>query len=66
MERTELMLGEGVNRLSAGRLSRNRTVGESRRVIDDRMLWMWTALMWFASFPTINSVPSNAEELRRQ
>jgi hypothetical protein len=30
------------------------------------MLWNWTALMRFASFPTINSVLSNAGELRWQ
>jgi hypothetical protein len=30
------------------------------------MLWNWTALMRFATFPTINSVLSNAGELRRQ
>jgi hypothetical protein len=28
------------------------------------MLWKWTALMGFAHFPIINSVPSNAAELR--
>jgi hypothetical protein len=34
-------------------------------VPDERMLWNWTALMPFAHFPTINSVLSNAVELRR-
>jgi hypothetical protein len=29
------------------------------------MLWKWIALMRFAPFPTINSVSSNATELRR-
>jgi hypothetical protein len=66
MERTELMVGEGANRLRAGRLSRHRPDGESRRVPDDRSLWKGTALMRFAPFPTINSVLSNAAELRRQ
>jgi hypothetical protein len=55
MERTELMVGEGANRIRAGSLSRHRPVGESRRVPGDRMLWKWTALMLFAPFPTINS-----------
>jgi hypothetical protein len=66
MDRTELILGECVNRLRAGRLSRHRPVCESRRVPDDRMLWKWIALMRFARFPTINSFLSNAGELRRQ
>jgi hypothetical protein len=35
-------------------------------VPDDRMLWKWTAVMRFAHFPTINSVLSNAAELRLQ
>jgi hypothetical protein len=35
-------------------------------VSDDRMLWKETALMRFAHFPTINSVLSNADELRLQ
>jgi hypothetical protein len=60
------MLGEGVNRLRAGRLSLLRPVAECRRVPDIRMLWMWTALMRFAHIPTINSVLSNAGEVRRQ
>jgi hypothetical protein len=66
METTELMVGEGVTGLRAGRLSRHRPFGESPRVPDDRMLWKWTALMRFARFPTINPVLSNAGELRRQ
>jgi hypothetical protein len=60
------MLLEGTNRLRAGRLSRHRPDGESRRVPNDRMLWKWTALMLFATFPTIKSIQSNAGELRRQ
>jgi hypothetical protein len=51
MERTELMVGEGMNRLRAGRLSRHRPDGKIRRVQDDRMLWKWNDLMWFAPFP---------------
>jgi hypothetical protein len=35
-------------------------------VPDDRNLCKWTALMRFAKFPTINSVMSNAGELRQQ
>jgi hypothetical protein len=65
MERTDLMVGERAKRLRAGRLSRQRPDGESRRVLDDRMLWKRTALMRFAHFPTINSVSSNAAELTR-
>jgi hypothetical protein len=65
MERTELMAGEGLNRLRAGRLSRHRPDGKCRRVPDDRMLRKWTALMLFAPFPT-NSVLSNAGEFRPQ
>jgi hypothetical protein len=49
----------------AGRLSRHRPDGECRRVPDDRILWMWTDLMRFAHFPTINSVFSNAAVLRQ-
>jgi hypothetical protein len=64
MERTDLKVAEGANRLRAGRLSRHRPDGESRRLPDDRMLWKWTNLMRFAHFPTINSVFSNAAELR--
>jgi hypothetical protein len=60
------MLVEGTKRLRTGRLSGHRPDGESRRVPDDRMLWKWTALMLFASFPTFNSVLSNAGEFRRQ
>jgi hypothetical protein len=30
------------------------------------MLWNWNALMRFAHFPTINSILSNASELRLQ
>jgi hypothetical protein len=58
------MVGEGANRLWAGCILRHRPDGECRRVPDARMLWKGTALMWFATFPTINSVPSNASELR--
>jgi hypothetical protein len=65
MERTELIVGEGANHLRAGRLSRHRPHGECRRMADYRMLWKWTNLMRFATFPTINSVFSNAAELRR-
>jgi hypothetical protein len=53
MERTLLMLGVGVNRLRAGRLSRHLPVGECRRVSVDRMQWEWNALMRFGRFPTI-------------
>jgi pyruvate/2-oxoglutarate/acetoin dehydrogenase E1 component len=35
-------------------------------VPDDRMLWTETVLMRFAEFPTINSILSNAAELRRK
>jgi hypothetical protein len=66
MERTELMVGEGVNRLRAGRLSPHRPNGESRRVTDDRVLWKGKALKRFAPFPTLSSVSSNAAELRLQ
>jgi hypothetical protein len=51
MERTELMLVEGANRLRAVRVSRHRLNGESRRVRDDGMLWKGTALMRFALSP---------------
>jgi hypothetical protein len=64
MEQTELIVGEGVNRLRAGHISPHRPDGECRRVIDDRMLWKCNALLWFAHVPTINSVLSNAAELR--
>jgi hypothetical protein len=66
MERTELMVQGGVNRLRAGRLSRHQPVGESRRDPDDGCCGEWTALMRFARFPTINLVLSNEGELRRQ
>jgi hypothetical protein len=66
MERTELMVGEGLNRPRARRLSHHRPDGESRRGTDDRMLWQGTALMQFANFPTINSFLSNVAEIRRQ
>jgi hypothetical protein len=66
MEPTELMLGEGARRLRLGRLSRHRPDDERRRLPDDRMLWKATATIRFAPFPTINSVLSNAAELRRQ
>jgi hypothetical protein len=39
---------------------------KERQLPNDRMLWKGTALMRFASFPTINSVLSNSAELRRQ
>jgi hypothetical protein len=60
------MFGEGASRLRVGRLSRHRPDGEKRRVPDDRMLWKGTALMRFAPFLNINSVLSNAAELRRK
>jgi hypothetical protein len=66
MERTELMLGEGVNRLRAGRISPQLPDGESRRLTDDRMLGKGKVLMRFAPFPTINSIISNAAEIRLQ
>jgi hypothetical protein len=50
----------------AGRLSRHRPDGENRGVPDGRMLWKGNAQMRFASFPTINSVLSNAADLRLQ
>jgi hypothetical protein len=59
MDRTELIVREGANRMMAGRLSRHRPDGEIRRVPDYRMLWKWTAIIRFAHFPTINSVLSN-------
>jgi hypothetical protein len=65
MERTELMVGEGANRLRTGRISRHRPDGESRRVPDDRMLWKETTIMRFATFPNINKVFCNAAEHRR-
>jgi hypothetical protein len=33
---------------------------------DGMMLWKWTALMRFASFPTIYSFLSNAGEVRQK
>jgi hypothetical protein len=63
MERTELMVGEGANRLRARRLSSHRPNGESWLVTDDRILWKWNTLMRFAHFSTIHSVLSNAAEL---
>jgi hypothetical protein len=53
MERSDLTAGEGEIRLRAGRLSRHRPDGESRRVPDNLMLWKRTALMRFAHFSTI-------------
>jgi hypothetical protein len=64
MVRTELMVGEGVNRFRAGRLSPHRPEGESSRVTDDRVLCKGKALMRFAPFPNINSVLSNAADFR--
>jgi hypothetical protein len=66
IERTELMVGEGASRLSVFRLSRHRPDGERRRVPDNRMLWKGSALMRFAPISTINSILSNAAELRLQ
>jgi hypothetical protein len=60
------MAGEGANRLRAGRYSRNRPDGETRRVSDDRMLWKGTTLIRCAHFPTIYSVLSNSNEPRLQ
>jgi hypothetical protein len=54
MEQTELSVVAGVNRFRVGRLSRHRPEGESRRVPDDRMLWMGYTVMRFNPFPTIN------------
>jgi hypothetical protein len=65
MERSELMVGEGANRTRAGRFSHHRPDGESRRGTDARMLWMGTAVMRFALYTTINSVPPNAAVLRQ-
>jgi hypothetical protein len=66
MERTELLVGDGVIRLKAGRLSRPLPKGEWRRVPDYRMLWKGTALMRFAHSTTTNSFLSNGDELRLQ
>jgi hypothetical protein len=65
MERTELVVWEGANRLTAGRNSSLRPDSDSRRVPDDRMLSKGTSLMRCAPFPTFNSFLSNAAELRR-
>jgi hypothetical protein len=65
MERTELVVGEGTNRFRAGRFSRHQPEGESRRMPGDRMLWMWTAQKRFAPYTTLNSVHSNAADIRR-
>jgi hypothetical protein len=65
MEPSEMMLLEGAYRIRAGRLSRHRPDGESRRMPDDRMLWKGNTLTRFAPFTTINSVRSNAGEHRR-
>jgi hypothetical protein len=65
MERNELIVGEGAYRLRAGRLSRHRPDGESRRMTDERMLWNGATLLLFALFPTINSALSNVAEHRR-
>jgi hypothetical protein len=59
------MLVEGTNRLRAVSFSRHWPDGESRRVPDYRMLRVCTALKHFAPYATINSVSSNAAELRR-
>jgi hypothetical protein len=66
MEKTELILGEGFNRLRSGRLSSHRPDGERRRMPEERMLWKRNALNRFAHFPNINSFHSNAAELRLQ
>jgi hypothetical protein len=61
MERTHLMAGEVAIRLRAVCVSIHRPNGENRRVPDNRMLWIWTALMRFAHLPTINSVISKRQ-----
>jgi hypothetical protein len=66
MTQTEQMVGEGVKQLRTGHLSRHRPDGESRRMPDDRMLYKWIALKRFAQFPTLDSVHSNAADLRLQ
>jgi hypothetical protein len=53
MDGTELIEGEGANRLRAGRLSRHQSDGESRQLTDDRMLWKGTSLIRFANFSSI-------------
>jgi hypothetical protein len=65
MERSELIVGQEANRIRAGRLSRHRPDGESRRMPDDRMLWKWNTLKQYSHFPTIYSVFSNAAGLRQ-
>jgi hypothetical protein len=55
MEPTVFIGGEGARILRVGRLSRHRPDGERRRLNDDRILWMGTALLRFSPFPTINS-----------
>jgi hypothetical protein len=60
------MVREEANRLRAGRLSRRRPDGESRRMPVDWMLGKGTALMRFAHLPPISSFSSNAGELRLQ
>jgi hypothetical protein len=60
------MVGDGVNQLRAGRISKHRPEGESRRITDDQMLWKGNARMRFAHFPTIISVLSIAPEIRLQ
>jgi hypothetical protein len=51
MERTQLKLEEGANRIRAGRYSRHRPAGENQRLPDDRMVWKGNALLSFANFP---------------
>jgi hypothetical protein len=64
IERIDLLVGQGANCIRAGRLSRHQQDGKSRRMPGDQMLWKGTALMRFAPFSTINSLLSNAAELR--
>jgi hypothetical protein len=52
--------------MRTGRLSGHRPDGERRRVLNDWMLWIGTALMRFVPFPTINSELSNAAVPRLQ
>jgi hypothetical protein len=66
MERSDLIKGEGANRLSAGCLLRHRPDGESRRMPYEWMLWKGNALMRFAPIPAFNSISSNAAEFRLQ
>jgi hypothetical protein len=60
------MVGEGAHRIREGRILRHRPDGEYWRVPDFRMLWKGFAMISFAHFPTINSVLSNAVEIRLQ